>query len=194
MNSSVLVFDETSLKQWLGETQPAARPIFAAACAQRVLPSTAHIPEAVAIGNSLDSLWQMLMGGPVVTNAAMLEHILAVQARIGSHAEDAVATLIYAHNCAASHGIQDATYAAQRAYSCIDGFVWDLVPGSIIDSCAEKAVRSSPLIQKELNCQMRDATELCAWKWDQSVVEIARIRDRSRQDAHSMLAKEEKKL
>lgn len=193
-------FDEQQLRARLTALPSKLRVVFAAACAQRLLPAyerysgRRHSTEANEVAAMLERIWRDLGGDPVGAEELqrLVDHAMAIIPREDTNewvpeqaaAEDAAAALAYALRCRQNGEAQEAAWAARRVYEALDHFVIERddvdtnVPG------AEDRVLSDPLIQAELERQHRDIDELLLAVADERV--SARIRARAEIEAQSL--------
>ena len=195
----ILRFSRIDLVKSLDRLPIPRRLIFAATCAERLLPAyfTAWDltgngdPEVLA--RSLVRLWEDIAGEPMtesevqaIINACMdlvpqdyHEPWFVEQAS----AEDASVALTYALTCRQSGDSQDAMWSAERAYNALDHFVVNRDNVDLNALGAEGRIVSDPLIQAELARQRRDVDELLGVA-DEDVRQIAaRFRDRAKAES-----------
>jgi uncharacterized protein YjaG (DUF416 family) len=133
----MILFDQKNLLQKLEQLVPNHRAAFAAACAQRQLPSYQSFSAKTGFGDftaledMLETLWKDLNGNPIPEKelAAKIDAGMLlipgedIQQEGQAYAEDAAASVVYALQCRQTGGSEEAMYAAQRAYESLDHFV-----------------------------------------------------------------------
>lgn len=197
-----IAYNDAALRQQLEGLDPTWRAAFAAACAERLLPTYRSFHQEtgqgdpVALAQALNVLWTSLAGAPIGEDE-LRQHAAAADALIPSdddwteltpYAENAVTAVVYALNCRLTGDVAPATWSALQAYEALDEFVvnrdLDLnTPG------AEARILGDPLIQAELARQSRDLADLAASS-DHSGARVAlieRLRDRARVEAPHFL-------
>lgn len=166
-------YDEADLVRRPGRLIKAQRVAFAAACAERRLPSFDAVwrqgdEGAPPLRGILDRVWAVASGESLP--GADLEAQLDVCMMLipdedddtwdegHPYVDDAASAVAYALRTIQSGGqAQEAAWAARRAYEAVDLFVTERL--AIED---EEAVMRHPLIQAELIRQRRDLDELTA--------------------------------
>ena len=188
----LLNFDEINLAEKLTRLSPLLRAAFAAACAQKL----AHAYSTYAIRSNRDPevlnhvfalLWNDLNGttrsddeleSQIETAMALIpkeeDEWIAEQAA----ADDAAAALAYALRCRRDGSVQDAVWAARRAYNALDDYI---ITQENIDTHiagGEERILNHPLMQTELFRQARDLEELY-----EGTITIEKLRQRSTSEA-----------
>ena len=195
---TALLFDETELSRKIEQLSIKGRAAFAAACAERMLPSFAKFVTRTARGKPdalrdvLTRLWNDLVRDPM-SDAEVDAQIAACMDLIPNEnggpwvqeqaaAEDAASALAYALRCRRSGLAKDAAWAARRCYEALDNYV---INHEAIDTSIpgeEARVRSHPLVQAELGRQQRDLNELLCGE-----IAIISLWERSKAEAASFL-------
>jgi len=193
-----LKFNESDLTEQLSKLPAMVRPAFAAACAQRMAQAYSVFAirsnnegDAEALNQVLASLWNDLNGHPM-SDAELEVQIEAGLALIPQEedewipeqaaAEDAAAALTYALRCRRNGSIEEAVWAAGRAYDALDNYV---INRENIDTNApggEDRVVNHPLVQTELSRQARDLNDL-----RKGEITIEQLRQRSTAEAADFL-------
>ena len=197
--TSMFRFDQAELTGKLDQLLPSLRVIFAASCAERLLPAyttfscLARQGEPETIKRSLARLWEAIAGDSM-TGDEMQTSIDACMALIPhgdedisldietAYAEDAATAVVYALTCLQNGSSQEAMWTAQCASEAIGYFAThrekiDVKPG------AASRVYAHPLIQVELARQCRDIDELLGID-DEDVRQVAaRFCDRARAES-----------
>ncbi len=170
-------FNDKRLVASLKGLPVACRVAFAAACAQRLIPSyksfCAKVPDHACAkpplaSDALSRLWGDI-GGEEMGKSELQELATVLTAAIPTedeayeagepYAEDAVAAVAYAFRERVSGSGEDAMWAAQRVYGALDHYVINSTTKPQ-DKLDEQAVLNHPLVQKELLRQSRDLETL----------------------------------
>jgi len=173
---SIRHFDEEKLVSALQELSVNFRVAFAAACAERQLPTYRVFHERTGKGNplvlrdALDRIWDDLGGRPLAPEEikTAIDQCLAYMpgetdggfSQHHAHAEDAAASVAYALRTRLTGEAQEAAWCARRAYESLDSHVvneLDVDPGE--PGAEDRIVRHSA-IQRELSRQDRDLADL----------------------------------
>lgn len=175
MTTRVLRFDDLSLLAILSSFTKTQRAVFAAACAERLVPTLSDNPSmpeflAVTARTGLDLLWRCLEGDSVPVNAlarARQEVVARIphdDSGVESHwlATDVMASVCYAIESVTSDQSAPAMLAARAVYEVLDALVQATEHISPVDPNAEQSLLASPLIQRELIRQARDLQEIRA--------------------------------
>jgi uncharacterized protein YjaG (DUF416 family) len=169
-------YEEKKLVQELERLPRRLRTVFAAACAERLLPAYRRFEKRSRRGDSkelatiLKRLWDDLEGTSMTSEEveAMIAKCMTLIPREDegpwieeqAAAEDAGAAVAYALRCRKSGESQEAAWAARRCYEALDHFV---VNRDNIDTNApgaEERIFGDPLVQAELLRQQRDLDDL----------------------------------
>jgi uncharacterized protein YjaG (DUF416 family) len=193
-------FDEQQLRMRLAALPRQRRVVFAAACAQRLLPSyeryqarrNADAPNEIAA--ILERIWRDVCGERIGAEELqrLIDRSMAIIPREDTEvwlpeqaaAEDAVAALAYALRCRQNGEAQEAVWAARRVYEALDHFVLNRDDIDTNSAAAEERVVADPLIQAEISRQDRDADELLSADIDEIVA--ARLRARAEVEGKSL--------
>jgi uncharacterized protein YjaG (DUF416 family) len=179
-------YDEADLVRRLGRLTKAHRVAFAAACAERLLPSfdafwrRGH-EGAAPLRGILDRVWADASGEPSL-GADLQAQLDACMALIPDqdddtwdaghpYADDAASAVAYALRTIKSGEAQEAAWAARRAYEAVDHFVMHRL--GIED---EEAIMRHPMMQAELTRQRRDLDDLTAGGDSPDLVRTLRAR------------------
>jgi hypothetical protein len=175
---SIIRYSREQLIKNLDQLSRSLRVIFAAACAERLLP--AYFTSWALTGNGnpevlariLARLWEDVAGNPmteteVKANISTGMNLIPVDYHEPwfveqASAEDASAAVVFALTCRQNGNSQEAMWSAQRAHSAIDQFVIDREHIDVIPRGARERILAHPLIQAELARQRRDIDELLA--------------------------------
>lgn len=196
---TILQYDEQQLMEKLERLPRPLRVVFAAACAERLLPAYINFSartgrgDSVAFKSILTRLWDDLGGHPM-TDVEVETKINTCMTLIPGEdeepwvmeqasAEDAGAALAYALTCRQNGKSHEAAWAGRRAYEALDHFV---INSENIDTSipgGEERVLAHPLVQAEFARQRRDLDELRD-TGDEDVRQVgAQLRDRARAEA-----------
>jgi uncharacterized protein YjaG (DUF416 family) len=196
---SIIRFSSAHLTRELDRLLPQLRVIFAATCAERLVPAystfsdLARQGEPETVTRSLARLWEDIAGEPM-SGDELQGHIDACMALIPpdddmtlavetAYAEDAVTAVVYALTCRQNGNSQEAMWSAQCACEAADYFATSreaFVPKPVSNP---SRVFEHPLIQAELARQLRDITELLRIV-DEDVRQVAsRFRDRAKAES-----------
>lgn len=195
----ILQFNRTDLIKKLDRLPMSRRLIFAATCAERLLPTYFTAWDLTGKGDpemlvrSLVRLWDDIAGEPMTESE--------VQANISSctnlipydyhepwfveqaTAEDASVALVYALTCRQSGDSQDAMWSAERAYNALDHFVINRDNVNLNALGAERRILADPLLQAELARQHRDIDELLGAASENVKQVAAKFRERAKAEA-----------
>jgi uncharacterized protein YjaG (DUF416 family) len=169
-------YDEQKLIEMLSTLPQRLRVVFAALCAERLLPSYTKFCEQTGRGGAqeltliLQQLWEDLesekMGAEEIQaklDVCMSLIPLQDEGWLGeqqAYAEDAAAALAYALRTKKSGDPQEAAWAARRAYESIDHYVIHHECIGINEPGGEGRILSHPLVQAELLRQQRDLEDI----------------------------------
>lgn len=192
----IIELSRTQLMKKLDRLPLLLRVVFAAACAERLLPGYVLFSDLTqqgdpqAITRALARLWEDLAGDPMsdIEAQANVSTCMALvppddDASLGTesaYAEDACVAVVYALKCRHSGDSQEAMWSAERATSTLDTFVINRDNVNLNALGAERRILADPLIQAELARQLRDLDELLG-ATDEDVKQLAaRFRDRAK--------------
>jgi hypothetical protein len=195
--TTLLCFDEVQLVKMLDRLPRDLRVVFAAACAERLLPAYAVFSERAGRGDftalrrSLTLLWDDL-DGKRLSDDEVQANIDACMDLIPQEedgpwvpeqasGEDAGAAVAYALRCRQNGQSQEAAWAARRAYEALDHFVINRRQIDVNRSGGETQVLGDAVLQAEFGRQRRDLDELLGAKDVQQAA--ARLRDRARKES-----------
>jgi uncharacterized protein YjaG (DUF416 family) len=192
-----LVFNETELVKSIDQLPRLARVVFAAACAERMMPAyerfsaQTHRGDPQNLKQILARLWDDLAGNRM-SATEVDANINACMQLIPQDdgpwvleqaaAEDGAAASTYALRCRRSGLAQEAAWAARCAYDALDEYVINRDNIDINATGAEAQVRSDPLVQAELTRQRRDLDELL-----RGAITQDQLRERSNTEAADFL-------
>jgi uncharacterized protein YjaG (DUF416 family) len=201
VNVSILHHDEKELWRQLERLPNRLRVAFAAACAQRQVANYVRFSTATGQGNpniligALSRLWDVLQGDPTTTRQLQqqLDSCMSLlpdpeQDALGGlayYAEDAVSSAAYALGAWIKSDIQQAVWAARRAYNALDEYVGAMNPVGPFDQKEEDRIRLHSLVQAELRRQQADVAQLLKIAAG-SITEregVAELRHRAQNDA-----------
>jgi uncharacterized protein YjaG (DUF416 family) len=192
-----LQYDERELIEKLNRLSKPLRAVFAALCAERLLPAHAEYCKRVAtrdplaLPTLLSRLWEDLDGDPMspAQLAAAIDTCTELIPRedeepwidLQPYAEDAGAAVAYALRTRITGASQEAAWAARRAYEAMDHSVISR-EGVEANSAGEEArVLAHPLVQAELARQQRDLEDLDKTGKEREL--ISSLRARAQRDA-----------
>lgn len=160
-------FEEEQLRDQLSALPRPSRIAFAAACAAR-LENTARnltiddrleLPLSRAIGGIVAYLE---CGSPFDTKSAEKDLLLAIPDEDANPdfpfavAEDAAAAAVFALRAMRSDDTQDVAWAARRAYDTSDREALGALNVGAVGESGERYVLHHPIVQRELQRQLRD--------------------------------------
>lgn len=173
---SVIHYNEQELIRRLEQLSPKLRAAFAAACAERLLPTYFSFSKRTGKGDPsrlamiLERLWADLQGNPmspeeIKTNLNVCLPLIPREddepwVEEQMYAEDAAAALAYALRSRQSGESQEAAWAARRAYEAVDYYVINRVGIDVNQPVGEEQVLSHDIVQAELARQYRDVEDL----------------------------------
>jgi uncharacterized protein len=174
--NALLRFDEAQLVGMLERLSCSFRVVFAAACAERLLPAYAAFSETARRGDptvlrhSLTALWNDI-GECRLPNEEVQKVIELCTELIPreddepwlpqrASAENAGAAVTYALRCLQNGQSKEAAWAARCAYEAVDHFVVNTENIDMDRPEAEAMVLGHALVQAELARQSRDLVEL----------------------------------
>jgi hypothetical protein len=200
---SNLCFNEKELRRQLERLPNRLRAAFAAACAQRQIPNYVRFSKAAGQGDpdtlfgALNCLWDDLQGKSAAETQLrqQLDSCMSLLpdpeqdplGRLAYYAEDAVSSTVYAIGARLETDIQQAIWAAQRAYNALDEFVGAMNPAGPFDQKEEDRIRLHSLVQAELRRQQADVAQLQKIAAG-SITEregVAELRHRAQNDARA---------
>jgi uncharacterized protein YjaG (DUF416 family) len=193
--SAHLRFEEAQLVRMLDRLPGDLRVVFAAACAERLLPAYAIFSgragrgDFAALRHSLTLLWEDLDGNRL-SDDEVQANIDACMDLIPQEddgpwmpeqaaAEDAGAAVAYALRCRLRSQGQEAAWAARRAYEALDHFVVNRENIDTSQPDAEARVLGHFAVQAELARQHRDLDELLGVDPKAMRLAAARLRRRA---------------
>jgi uncharacterized protein YjaG (DUF416 family) len=199
-----MTYDETRLIKKLDTLPKHLRVVFAALCAERILPAYSAFAERAGTGDSsylrsiLNRLWRDLEGEGLSNDQIQdLDSCLGLipdenegqWSSLRAYAEDAVAAVVYALRARQSGKSQEAAWAARRSYEALDHFVVSQEAIDTNEPDAEKRIIAHPLVQKELVRQGQDLDELDKLVHEpQQHQSIAVLRANAQADANHFVA------
>lgn len=196
---SVLRFSRVQLTKRLDRLASPLRVIFAAACAERLLPGyiafsgLAGQGEPETLIRILARLWEDIAGDET-TESELQDSISTCMSLIPpdddesldvetAYAEDAAVALIYALKCRKAGDSQEAMWSAQRAFDSVDYFVTNRDNVNLNAPDALEQTLADPLVQAELARQGRDMDELSDAAGENVKQVAARFRERAIADS-----------
>ena len=195
----LLRFSRTKLRSKLDQLSLPLALVFAASCAERLLPAyitfsdLSEQGEPEALTGILARLRREIVGDPM-TKSEVQANIDICTELIPSdddesldvetaYAENASAALAYALTSLKKGNSQEAMWSAEQAYEALDHFVVNRDNVNLNALGAEGQILADPLIQAELARQLRDVDELLGAA-DEDVKQVA-TRFRVRAQAES---------
>lgn len=171
-----LRYDEKELIKSLDHLPPELKTVFAAACAQRLLPAyqaftrVSHRGDAVGLTAILDRVWSALEGAPMTARelTIQLDTCMTLIPKEDdtpwypeqAYAEDAGAAVAYALRTLSTGKSEEAAWAGRRSYEAIDHYLANKAGIDPRASGGEEALMRHPLMQAELSRQRRDLEDL----------------------------------
>jgi uncharacterized protein YjaG (DUF416 family) len=205
MDSAIISFNEPDLVASLERIASPLRPVFAATCAERLMPAlerfaarTGRRENANSLRELLSKLWLDLEGVRKLdletidvlteecTDLIPSEDDEEQWVKEQPAAEDAATALAYALRCRSSGEAQEAAWSARRAYEALDNFVINQERIDTTEKGAEEAVLRSAVIQAELMRQRRDITELGGLAGESPEAVATTFRERARREGLSL--------
>jgi hypothetical protein len=203
---TILRFEREKLTKELASLPKRLRAVFAAACAQRFLPTHIHRAEATrtcdpsAPRRIMKALWDSLEKDSFDANElrsdrdvciSLLPHPDAQFVEGEEYLDDALGSLVYALGVQLTGDSQEAAWAAERAYDALDRHVIQQhnIDTNTNRTRAQLLIDSFPPIQAELRRQQADLAELrsAAKNSGSEAAVIARIRRRAEADSTTFL-------
>ena len=196
---SNLRFSKVQLARKLDRLPPTLRAVFAAACAERLLPAYLTFADLAGQGEPetltrvFTRLWEDI-AGDAMPESEIQSNIRTCTDLIPpdddesldvetAYAEDADVALICALKCRKEGDSQEAIWAAKRAADSLDHFVFNRDNVNLNAPGALERTLADPLIQAELARQRRDLDELLRAA-DEDVRQVAaRFRDRAKAES-----------
>jgi uncharacterized protein YjaG (DUF416 family) len=164
-----LKFEENSLVARLSILPVEYMVVFAACCAERLLPAYKCFATDNKLEGCLSNVWDWL-SNTKITNSTwndLLEKCLALmpsedsqELESAAYAEDAVAATSYAIRTKISGQPNEATWAARRVYEAVDQYVIRERRSQGKEPFNEPEVLHHPICQQELQRQLRDLEDL----------------------------------
>ena len=105
----------------------------------------------------------LIAAGQVISGGLPPNHVAPVLAALQDSPgldDDAAASTAYALRCLQSGDPQEAVWAAQRAYDARDAAAQAQLEFDTFTPSVEEQLRSAPVVQSELKCQMEDIATL----------------------------------
>ena len=196
---AILRFSRTQLTRKLDRLPLPLRLIFAATCAERLLPAYVTSSNLTGKGDPetlariLARLWEDIAGDPM-TESEVQANISTCMDLIPTDyhepwfveqasAENASTAVVYALTCRQSGGSQEAMWSAEQAYNALDHFVINRENVDLNAPEAESRLLAHPLLQAELARQRRDIEELFGAVGDDVRQTAAKFRQRAKAEA-----------
>jgi hypothetical protein len=201
---SILRFEREKLTKELASLPKRLRAAFAAACAQRFLPTHIHRAEATRTSDPttpcriMRTLWDCLEADSYDVSQlrsdhdacmSLIPHPDAQFVEGEEYLQEALASLIYALSVQLTGDSQDAAWAAESTYNALDGHVVEQYNIDWNRTRDQSLIDSFPPIQAELRRQQVDLAELrsAAKNRSSETAVIARIRRRAEADSATFL-------
>jgi len=192
-------FNESNLIEELSGLPGSMRVVFAAACAERLMPAYRkfEVQDDQEAPNALERALSAVWDDPSPIRdrerlEQLIEDLMALVPQEESctqpwtqdmtNAQNAGMSVLYVLRTKLAGDAQEAAWAARVAYEALDNVV---INQEKIDTSLpgeEQRVLAHPLLQAEFARQQRDIDELRCSKSEQSVL-AARIRDRAKDEA-----------
>lgn len=166
-----LTFSEANLLSSLSGMEDRAMVAFAAACATRQLScyeayaAKFATPCAQEMGKYVAQVWEAIehAGASDIDWQQSLESIMNLApgesdswTPLHAYADDAIASLAYSVRCLIKKDAQEAAWAARRAYESVDQAAIKALNPELNGPESEARIRSHPVVQRELQRQLRD--------------------------------------
>lgn len=173
MTESMLRYDEARLTEALTALPSTARAMFAATCAERMLPvyrwfkRRTDYGDPAALELALEEVWRSF-GGHVSkyleSRRELIEDLVPGEddswVDESAYAQNATAAVAYAIGALLTGSVSDAVAASYQPYEALDYRVTNRDDVDINAADAERSIVSDPLIQQELRRQRRDLETL----------------------------------
>lgn len=172
----VLQFSRTQLTRKLARLPLPLCVIFAAACAERLLPGYITFSnrtgqgDSTAIMRALARLWEDVGGRPmtadeVQANISTCMNLIPPDDDVSlgeesDYAENASAAVVYALTCLQKSNAEYGAWSADQAYEALGQFVTNRDNVDLNAQGSLRRILANPLIQAELVRQRRDVNEL----------------------------------
>ena len=189
MGESVLVYDETALKERVAGLPEAERTLLAAACAERLMPlyewiaRAAGSAEAASIRSALDLAWSASASAQQAEQAQReVEDLVPDEDDEDAHVDvalvqNAIAAVAYALRAMGSHDAQDVVWAARQLYEAADYIVQREAPNqTYIEDLEQEA--PIQLVLRGLGSALEDLES----------ASLTRLRTRAQADGDALLA------
>ena len=203
--AGLLEFSEPGLVENLERLAPELRVVFAAACAERLLPAYGAFStktgrgEPTELRTILSRLWDDLTGNRMTDDEvkAKIDACMKLIPREDEvqwvpeqgPGEDAVAAAAYAFRCRQNWLSQEAAWSARCAYEALDNYVsisenidWS-GPDPNATALALERILAHPVVQAELARQRRDLEELVIVGAGEMQHLVGRFRDRAKAES-----------
>lgn len=199
MPDSALRYDEPALLGALSNLVPAARSVFAAACAERLIPVYRWFHDRTGrgdpdlLGDALERLWSQLEGSVSVDLKSQIE---VAEGLVPFEDDSWVDECAYAQNTAAaaayalrsylSGDAQDAAWSARQVYEALD--LWVATRDNVDFNApgGERFIAEDPLVQAELARQRRCVESLADVSGDELRRLVSGIRREAASDGHAI--------
>jgi hypothetical protein len=163
-----LTHDETTLTEDLASIPREAGVAFAAACARRLTAaSQANGIDVTLVLSAVDRLREFAVGRDIGDVAELEAKLIAIMPDEDDCADlpdfvygDAIASTVYTLLYASGGDVQNAVWAARRAYEAVDLCAGRTVEGTVFTPDVEAATLGHPWVQSELRRQRRDLQSL----------------------------------
>lgn len=174
--SSASQFVEGEARDLLEKLPPKLRVVYAACCAERLIPNYARYTARTGYGNpallmgALDMLWRHLEGEEYSDEAikTIISQCMFVTpeqegwpwSEETSRASDAAVATIYALEAHSSETCQEALWAGRTVFDSLDEHIVDIIGVNVADPSSSRMIREHPLFQEEVKRQRRDLNDL----------------------------------
>jgi uncharacterized protein (UPF0147 family) len=189
----ILRYDQNKLRERIHQLPKSHRTIFAAACAERLLPSySSSNSSGEDFKEAMLLLWNDLIDDPVPENqlrAAAKRCEKLIQG--DEDDQDAPVAVAYALRSIWEEGTEEAQWAATRAYNSVDAFLTERESGPILTKDMMRRISEHPIVQAELLRQQRDLDDLLNARGESVKLVAARFRDRAKEEANFFFGADE---
>ena len=169
----MFAFERDAIATQLDTLSPTCRCLFAVSCAERLYPMYAVYHTHSGKGNptllrsALDELWMCLLrqekcAEPTFVGEyeSLIPNEDTAWTPFNPLAENAVAALAYAYQCAATGDTKPALWAAVQGYEAVDYVAHTLEEIEFEGSATETRILDNEHVQREISQQLRDIKDL----------------------------------
>jgi hypothetical protein len=186
------IYDEGSIISQLKRLNHFTRSVFSLSCAVRAYPpyqrfiSSEGIDREDHVGEALQDAWKYLQN--IDGNTEQLKaHVNRLDSEIEKNsvdgddalADEALYSSVFALSAIINDSVQDAAMAARHGYDAVDSGVSSPLELSVLTAENLKEILANPVVQRELDRQIRDLTELLTSIGESRQTVIERFKSRA---------------